>query len=80
MNIDMERIYKEQFNKTYNFLKSSLTGDKVKDIEVLENTIKILLVSQGNDWIGRGELAQTKQSASIAAAEELKAVLKENLE
>jgi len=66
---DTDELYKEHFDKTCNFIKSGLTGDRDEDIKTLETTIKTLFDFQGLDWIGRGDIVLVKNQASIAATE-----------
>ncbi len=68
---DTNEIYKNQYEKTYRFLKSGLTGNIKKDISNLESSIKTLIDCQGIDWIGRGDLFLVKNQAQIAANETL---------
>lgn len=74
-----EQIYDEYFNKTYNFIKSGLSDDIEKEIDMLDKTLETLYTSQGDDWIGRGELALIKSNATIASIEVVKSELVEKI-
>jgi hypothetical protein len=74
---DTDEIYDKQFNTTYKFIRSGLSGKLDEDIKTLESTIKTLFDYQGLDWIGRGDLFLVKNQATIAATETVLYELKE---
>ncbi|MBP1925178.1 hypothetical protein J2Z76_001035 [Sedimentibacter acidaminivorans] len=44
-----EQIYEEYFDKTYNFIKSGLSDDIEKEIDMLDKTLETLYTRQGDD-------------------------------
>ncbi|WZL73115.1 hypothetical protein QBE52_19055 [Clostridiaceae bacterium 35-E11] len=66
-----EEKYNETFRKVYNTLKYHKEKDEKYTIHQLEALLDSLYVNEGNDWIGRGEIKNAIQAATIAASETL---------
>lgn len=62
-------IYNERFELVYNELVYQKEHDKNYTIEQMENLLQSLYDNEGNNWTGRGDLRDMKQSATIAACE-----------
>ncbi len=62
-------IYDDKFDATYRFLKSGLSGNLDHDIFTLNQTLDTLWIYYGNNQSGRGDIAQMKIEAEIAATE-----------
>ena len=72
-----EDLYEEAFEDAILFVlrKRRLKPDFT--IDDLEKLLQAEYVQQGNDWVGRGELATLNQNARIAAYETLLAEWRE---
>ena len=79
MTIDTiyEQIYDETFDSTYRFLKAGLGKDRDHNIFTLNQTLSTLWTYYSNDQTGRGDVAQMKIQAEIAATELVLFELKE---
>lgn len=77
MNTMNDQIYDKTFDSTYNFLHKGLCGDLDHDIFILNQTINTLWTYYGNNQSGRGDIAQMKIEAEIAATELVLFELKE---
>ncbi len=64
-----DTIYDDKFDSTYRFLRAGLSGNLDHDIFTLNQTIDTLWIYYGNNQSGRGDIAQMKIEAEIAATE-----------
>ncbi|WP_425446341.1 hypothetical protein [Dethiothermospora halolimnae] len=79
----LEEFKKEKYNTTFDNVYSNLNYQRNNDpkytIEKLEALLESLYTSQGNDWIGKGEIKEVTNNATIAACEQVLAEWKEDL-
>ena len=80
----MQDFYEEQFQQaydgTFNLMKERRRTDPDFSIQRLRELLDTYYVNEGNNWVGRGESAQNKIAASIAAMEEMLAEWERELE
>ena len=64
-----ERKYREVFEHVCSQLEARRLTDPAFTIQQAEGTLQTAYIDQGNDFIGRGAVVETVQSATIAAYE-----------
>jgi hypothetical protein len=64
-----ETAYKETFDAVLASLARRRQADPEFTIEDAKGTLTHLYVTEGNDWLGRGDLQDAKLAAQIAAHE-----------
>jgi hypothetical protein len=69
-----DETYQQVFDQTCESLEAGLR-DNVLSRGDLERLLQAAYTDQGNDWLGRGSLHDTVQSATIAAYEHVLAQL-----
>lgn len=71
-----EKTYQDVLEEVCESLKVR-RRDPSFTLEVAEQTLQSLYVSQGNNWVGRGAVAELSMDATIAAYEQMIAQWKE---
>ncbi len=64
-----EKIYEDTFNNVCKELKLRRQSDSEFTKKELEGVLMGLYVDQGNDWVGRGEVRDIINDATISACE-----------
>jgi len=64
-----EAAYQESFEAVLSSLARRRQADPGFTIEDAKGTLNHLYVTEGNDWLGRGDLQDAKLAAQIAAHE-----------
>ncbi len=64
-----EVVYDETFNKTYYDIVEKYQTDPAYKITDLKEFLEAMYIYAGQDWDGRGEMKNLKNSAVIAALE-----------
>lgn len=64
-----EKIFEETFNSVCADMRRRRQCDPQFTKEYLEGVLKSLYVDQGNDWVGRGEVRDIINEATISACE-----------
>lgn len=64
-----QQVYEETFEATCAFLEERQRTDPTFTIDDIKDFLKDAYTRQGDNWIGRGLLHDTKQAAIIAAYE-----------
>lgn len=62
-------VYDETFNKTYHDMVEKYQTDPLYEVKDLREFLDSMYIYAGQDWDGRGELKNLKNSAIIAALE-----------
>lgn len=69
MNDWRDEIYEAHFEKALTRLRNRKDDDPDFDAEKIRRELEFAYIEQGNDWVGRGEIADISLNASIAATE-----------
>lgn len=64
-----EKIYEDTFSNVCKEMRHRRQNDPQFSKEELEGVLRSLYVDQGNDWVGRGEVRDLINEATISACE-----------
>jgi len=64
-----EKLYEDTFNNVCKEMRHRRQNDPQFSKEELEGVLRSLYVDQGNDWVGRGEVRDLINEATISACE-----------
>lgn len=64
-----EKIYEDTLNNVCKEMRLRKQNDPQFTKEELEGVLRSLYVDQGNDWVGRGEIRDIINEATICACE-----------
>jgi hypothetical protein len=64
-----EKIFEDTFNNVCTDMRRRRQTDSQFTKEYLEGVLQSLYVDQGNDWVGRGEVRDIINDATISACE-----------
>ncbi|MTI65787.1 MAG: hypothetical protein FH753_04215 [Firmicutes bacterium] len=67
----LEEKYNDTFKKVYTDLKYQKESDDTYTIDKLKALLESLYINEGNDWLGRGDIKDTVNKATIAACQKL---------
>lgn len=64
-----EKIFEDTFNNVCKEMNNRKENDPQFTKENLEGVLNSLYIDQGNDWVGRGEIRDIINEATISACE-----------
>jgi hypothetical protein len=73
-----QRVYDEVFDTLCRQIEKQRQEDPRFSLDDLEGLLESQYIYQGNDWVGRGRLADLRTSATIAAYEHCLAEWRKN--
>jgi hypothetical protein len=62
-----DEVYQQSFDNVTRHIKKMKDTDASFTLQELEGMLQAEYVNQGNDWVGRGELYDLRNAATIAA-------------
>jgi hypothetical protein len=65
----LDTLYETVFDREFSGLQKRRETDVSLTLGDLKNQLQHLYISEGDDWLGRGEVGSTTMAATIAAFE-----------